>query len=139
MDPWWELLGAAIAFAGATFLFLGALGMLRMPDAYTRIQAGTKASTLGVALSLLGLGIYHPAWLPKLLVIALFALLTNPVSAHALARAAHKAGVPMRGPSMGDALADHEAHEAHTEATMAARAAGTEPPPPAPSAQETAP
>ena len=69
-----------IVLVGAVFLVLAAVGVLRMPDPYNRIQAGTKASTLGVVLALAGLGIYEPAWLPKLLVIALFVLITNPVS-----------------------------------------------------------
>ena len=60
------------------FCFLGALGLLRMPDVYNRIQAGTKAVTLGSLSLLLGVGLHHPEWWAKLLVIALFILLTNP-------------------------------------------------------------
>ena len=60
-----------------------------MPDTFTRIQAGTKASTLGNMLVLAGLGIYHPDWTLKLLIIAYFVLMTNPLSSHALSRAAH--------------------------------------------------
>ena len=42
-----ELIGSLFILTGAVFLFSAGLGLLRMPDAYTRIQAGTKASTLG--------------------------------------------------------------------------------------------
>ena len=63
--------------------------MLRMPDAFTRIQAGTKASTLGNTLVLVGIAFYHPGWSLKLLIIVYFVLMTNPISSHALARAAN--------------------------------------------------
>lgn len=102
------LTGEIVAVAGALFLFLGALGIARMPDLYNRMQAGTKATTLGNILTLTGLGIMRPEWLPKILLIALFVLLTNPISSHALARAAHRAGVPLTGGSVRDDLAARE-------------------------------
>ena len=69
--------------------------MLRMPDVFTRMQAGTKASTLGNALVLAGIAVYHPGWSLKLLILIYFVLMTNPISSHALARAAHAIGIPM--------------------------------------------
>jgi multicomponent Na+:H+ antiporter subunit G len=84
-----ELLGSLIILTGSVFLFSAGLGVLRMPDSYNRIQTGTKASTLGTILVLLGLAVLHPAWTWKLLILIFFVLLTNPVSSHALARAAH--------------------------------------------------
>jgi multicomponent Na+:H+ antiporter subunit G len=92
-----SLLGDLLMIIGALFCFLGALGLLRMPDVYNRIQAGTKAVTLGSLSLLLGVGLHHPSWWAKLLVIALFILLTNPIGSSALARAFHKAGVPLWG------------------------------------------
>ena len=80
---------------GALFCFLGALGLLRMPDVYNRIQAGTKAVTMGSLSLLLGVGLRHPEWWPKLLILALFILLTNPIGSSTLARAFHRAGVPL--------------------------------------------
>jgi len=80
---------------GALFCFLGALGLLRMPDVYNRIQAGTKAVTLGSLSLLLGVALRHPEWWPKLLIVGLFILLTNPIGSSTLARAFHKAGVPL--------------------------------------------
>lgn len=101
-----EMIGAAITLGGAVFLFLGALGIVRMPDLYNRMQAGTKATTLGNILSLTGLGLLQPAWLPKILLIALFVLITNPISSHALARAAHTAGIPLADGSVKDDLSE---------------------------------
>ena len=101
-----ELIGSILVLLGAIFHFSAGLGMLRMPDAYTRMQAGTKASTLGTTLVLLGLAIYHPGWGLKLLIIIFFVLMTNPISSHALARAAYGIGIPMAGKAGIDALRD---------------------------------
>lgn len=103
-----ELVGSIVVLAGAFFLFSAGLGLLRMPDTFTRIQAGTKASTLGNILVLAGLGIYHPDWALKLLVVACFVLMTNPLSSHALSRAAHAIRVPMAKSTVVDALRDEQ-------------------------------
>ena len=100
--------GAALTLLGSIFLFLGALGIFRMPDVYNRMQAGTKATTLGNMLTLLGLGLLIPGWLPKIITIILFVLITNPISSHALARAAHRHGVKLASGSVLDALSDDE-------------------------------
>jgi multicomponent Na+:H+ antiporter subunit G len=99
-----ELLGSMLVLLGALFHFSAGLGMLRMPDVYTRMQAGTKASTLGNTLVLAGLAIYHPGWGLKLLIIIYFVLMTNPISSHALARAAYGCKIPIAGSSGIDAL-----------------------------------
>ncbi len=78
---------------GAIFLFLGSLGILRMPDIYNRLQAGTKASTLGSLGMLLGIGLLQPEWFVKVFIIMLLILLTNPISSHAIARGSYKSGV----------------------------------------------
>lgn len=101
-----ELIGSIVILGGAFFLFSAGLGLLRMPDVFTRIQAGTKASTLGNILILVGLGIYHPDWALKLVIIAYFVLMTNPLSSHALSRAAYAMGTPMAPTTVADALAD---------------------------------
>ena len=62
-----ELIGSILILLGAIFLFSAGLGMLRMPDVFTRLQAGTKASTLGNLLVLAGIAFYHPGWGLKLL------------------------------------------------------------------------
>jgi len=87
------LLGDVFLLIGAAFCLLGALGLLRMPDVYNRIQAGTKAVTLGTLALLIGVGFRQPEWWPKLLVIGVFILLTNPIGSSTIARALHRAGV----------------------------------------------
>jgi multicomponent Na+:H+ antiporter subunit G len=101
-----KLVGSFLVLLGGIFLFSAGLGMLRMPDAFTRIQAGTKASTLGNMLVLLGIAVYHPDWSPKLLIVIYFVLLTNPISSHALARAALAIRIPMANGTIVDALRD---------------------------------
>lgn len=87
-----DLLGGVLLVGGAAFLLLGGLGLVRMPDVFNRIQAGTKATTLGTLLSLAGVACLHPDWSLKLLLIGLFILFTNPLSSQVLARASHRAG-----------------------------------------------
>nr|WP_301294318.1 monovalent cation/H(+) antiporter subunit G [Nitrobacter winogradskyi] len=105
------MIGSLVILVGAVFLFSAGLGLLRMPDAYTRIQAGTKASTLGNMLVLVGLAFYHPGWTFKLILIVYFVLMTNPISSHALSRAAHRIRIPMAGSTIVDTLAEDERRE----------------------------
>jgi multicomponent Na+:H+ antiporter subunit G len=103
-----ELIGSILVLIGAFFLFSAGLGLMRMPDAYTRIQAGTKATTLGNVLVVAGIAFYHPDWTFRLILVALFVLLTNPVSSHALSRAAHAIRTQMTPATVSDALRDEE-------------------------------
>jgi len=103
-----ELLGSLTVLTGSVFLFSAGLGVLRMPDSYNRIQTGTKASTLGTILVLCGLALLHPAWTWKLLMLIFFVLLTNPVSSHALARAAHSIRITETESTVVDRLEEEE-------------------------------
>ncbi|WP_233808602.1 monovalent cation/H(+) antiporter subunit G [Paraburkholderia sp. HP33-1] len=107
-----ELIGSVFILVGAVFLFSAGLGILRMPDAYTRIQAGTKASTLGNMLVLIGLAFYHPNWTFRLILLIYFVLVTNPVSSHALSRAAWLIRTPMTPSAVVDALAEEDGRTA---------------------------
>ena len=82
---------------GSSFAFLAALGVLRMPDVFTRMQASTKASTLGLGCLLIGavLQFADLASIIRVVSIAAFTLLTTPVSAHLIARAAYRADIPL--------------------------------------------
>lgn len=94
--------GDGLLLLGAFFCFLGALGLMRMPDVYNRIQTSTKSVTLGTLSVLAGVGFFHPDWWPKLLAIAGLLLLTNPVGSSTIARALYRAGVrPWRVPRDG--------------------------------------
>ena len=88
-----RLLADLFLLIGAAFTLFGAIGLIRMPDVYNRIQAGTKAVTLGTLSLLIGIALLYPHWWPKLLVIGLLILITNPLGSSTIARALLMAGV----------------------------------------------
>ena len=92
-----DLVSGAFLVLGATFALLAAIGVVRMPDVYTRMQASTKASTLGLACLLVGLAVRHPETgvIIRAVSIAAFMMLTTSVAAHVIARAAALARVPL--------------------------------------------
>ncbi|MBA7666466.1 Na(+)/H(+) antiporter subunit G [subsurface metagenome] len=106
-----QVFGIIITAIGTIFLFLGGLGVFRFPDVYNRLQAGTKCTTLGAFLTIIGVGITQPDWLPKTLVIALFILITNPISNHALGRASRKSGVSLCDKSVVDKAGEFEEYK----------------------------
>lgn len=101
-----DIIGALCILGGTSFLLLGGLGLVRMPDVYNRIQAGTKATTLGTLLSLLGVAFLHPEWSLKLLAIGAFLIFTNPLSSQVLARASHRSGIKLANTTRIDRLAE---------------------------------
>jgi multicomponent Na+:H+ antiporter subunit G len=101
------LIASITTLIGSAFLLLGAVGLIRMPDVYNRMQAGTKATTIGSILFLLGIGLAVPGWIVKLIVVILFILFTNPVSTNSLSRAAHKVGIKLTEKTLRDDLAEH--------------------------------
>jgi multicomponent Na+:H+ antiporter subunit G len=90
-----------MTFFGFLFISLGvfafvisSIGLLRMPDLYARIHAGAKSPTMATLLVIAGAIFLEPAWAPKLLLLAAFVLLTNPLSSSVIARASHKINIP---------------------------------------------
>jgi multicomponent Na+:H+ antiporter subunit G len=90
-----EILALPFLFAGAFFLLVGSIGIIRLPDFFTRTHATSKSDTLGIMLVLGGLAIYEGLTLnsAKLLLAIVFVALANPVGSHALARAALRFGL----------------------------------------------
>ena len=89
-----NVLSGAMIMAGAFFILVGAIGIIRMPDVFTRMHAASVMETAGAGFLLIGLMIQAGPTLLALklaFVLALF-LLTAPVAAHALAQAALSAG-----------------------------------------------
>ena len=99
-----KITGAILSLIGSLFILFAAIGLLRMPDIYNRIQAGTKATTLGSMLTLLGVGLVHPDWLMKIILLIVFVMISNPVSSHVLGRAAHFIGIPLSEKTNIDSL-----------------------------------
>lgn len=90
-----DALSWALLAAGGLFCVIGAAGLLRMPDFFTRMHAASVIDTLGAGLILLGLALQAGLTLVtvKLLVIGLLVLFTSPTATHALARAALARGL----------------------------------------------
>lgn len=81
--------------AGVFFTFVAAVGLIRMPDVYTRAHATSKADTLGTVLTVAGISVAFQAGVPriKLLLLAVFMLVTGPTATHAITRAAYDQGI----------------------------------------------
>ena len=101
-----DIIVGIFAFLGTVFVFLAAVGMIRMPDTYLRISVTTKAATLGIGLLMLAGAIHSNdiAITAKVLAIILFILLTAPVSAHLIGRTSYYSGVKMWKNSIMDDL-----------------------------------
>jgi len=108
-----HILGSFVTLVGSIFLLLGAIGIIRMPDIYNRMQAGTKATTLGSILFLFGIGISHIncECIGRIFALILFIIFTNPISSHALARAAHFKGIKLTEKTVKDSLRRDEEGE----------------------------
>ena len=93
-----EMAVIALCVIGVFFSFTGALGIVRMPDLYTRIQCSTKTITAGAIPLLCAVALakgLDTAYAARALIVVVLLLLVNPIAAHALVRAAYKSGVPM--------------------------------------------
>jgi multicomponent Na+:H+ antiporter subunit G len=85
-------LGYIFIFLGVIAFLISSIGLVRMPDIYTRMHAGTKTTTIGIILIVLGAGCIETSWAWKLILLAVFILLTNPLSSSVIARASHSDG-----------------------------------------------
>lgn len=89
-----ELIAALFMLGGAIFFIASAIGMMRLPDFYTRIHASGNSETLGCMLSFIGLMIYEGATLTslKMALVFIIVFLANPIGSHILSKAAYKSG-----------------------------------------------
>jgi multicomponent Na+:H+ antiporter subunit G len=92
-----EAIACLLMIVGASFMLLGALGVARMPDLYTRMQSTTKAATLGVGCLFAGAAFYFGTLGVAVRAIAavVFVFLTQPIAAHMISRAGYFMGVPL--------------------------------------------
>lgn len=119
MNPAGEILLSVLIVAGAIFTFIGSLGLARFRDFYTRLHGPTKATTLGVGCLLIASSLYFSLTGESIslheILVMLFLLITAPISAHLLAKAAlHRrlpsiAALPDKPPAINSASWPDEA------------------------------
>lgn len=87
-------IGLLFIVAGFGFMLIGSIGIIRLPDFFARTHAASKVDTVGIMIVLIGIAVLEGLTLTsgKVLLAAVFLVLTNPVAAHALARAAIRKG-----------------------------------------------
>jgi len=99
---------AMLVVLGTVIMLISSLGVLRLPDVYTRAHATTKSATLGLLCILAGTFIHflyhHHLVSIRLILVIFFVFMTAPVAGHMIIRAAHRSGVPLADISVRDAI-----------------------------------
>lgn len=105
-----ETISAIILLMGAFFVFVAALGLIRLPDLLMRMHATTKAGTLGAGLILVALAVYFAdvAVSARAIATIVFILLTAPVAAHLIGRSGYYIGIDLWKGTTTDELSKNE-------------------------------
>jgi multicomponent Na+:H+ antiporter subunit G len=105
-----DLVAACLLAFGALVTFLAAYGVLRLPDSLMRMQATSKATTLGVGCVLLAVAVAFDdvGVRTKAALVVLFLFVTQPIAAHLMARASYRSGSPLWEGTVVNELADEE-------------------------------
>lgn len=103
-----EAVAAVLVILGSLFALVSAVGMLRLPDTLIRMHAATKAGTLGAGLILAAVAIGYGdlGMTLRALMTMAFLLLTAPVAAHLIGRAAYRSGITLSSHTWVDQLKD---------------------------------
>ncbi len=101
-----DILCAVLIVTGSAFMLVAGLGVVRMPDLFMRMQAATKAATLGAGCMLLAVAVHFGDLMivTRALLVIAFIFLTAPVAAHTIARAAYSVGTPLWEGTLADEL-----------------------------------
>lgn len=118
-----EMISLLLLLTGAVFVFIAALGVVRMPDMFLRMSAASKAGSLGASLALLASALYFYDLAIAIRVIATiaFIFLTTPVAAHLITRAAYVNDVPLWEKTICNELQgryDQETHRLASSSTQ---------------------
>ncbi|MEM6972823.1 MAG: monovalent cation/H(+) antiporter subunit G [Pseudomonadota bacterium] len=105
-----EIVASVLIVAGALFALVAGIGLVRMQDVFMRMHGSTKAGTLGVGLVMLGCAVgFDDEWaIARAVGAFVFLLLTAPVAAHMIGRAAYLARTPLSPATVIDERRDHE-------------------------------
>lgn len=123
-----EIASATIIIIGVLFVLTSALGVVRLPDFYIRVSAITKAATLGVACIMVGVAIYFNEVdvALKAAAIFIFLLITSPIAAHIIGRAAYEDGVPLWKKTTFDEFRDYREGKLKSEQEKSANSEAEE-------------
>ncbi|MBI03322.1 MAG: Na+/H+ antiporter subunit G [Acidimicrobiaceae bacterium] len=110
MDTVRDVITVILLGSGLSFMLIGAWGVVRLPDAYHRLHASSKCSTLGLFGMLAGAVVYIGTVdaLIKAALTLLFTVVATPVGSHILAKAAHSRGLRQWDHTLSDELADDQ-------------------------------
>ena len=116
-----EIISLIFIIVGAAFMLISALGVVRMPDLYLRMSASTKSATLGITAILLATAIHFNelSISGRAIATIIFILLTAPVAAHLMGRAAYFNGVPLWEKTHHDDLHGQYDPDTHQLASLA--------------------
>ena len=105
-----EVTTVVFLVSGLGFMLAGVCGIVRLPDAYHRLHASSKCSTLGLLGLLLGAAVHigTPEAVMKAVVTLVFAFVATPVGAHVLAKSAHASGMRQWEGTLSDELAEDQ-------------------------------
>lgn len=134
-----DVITAILMLFGAALMLVAAIGILRMPDVFTRMHAATKTSTLGAGSMFLAVAVFYGeiGIATRAILVIAFLFLTIPVSAHMIARAAYFVGTPLWEGTVIDELRDAynpathelESRDVGTQGAVIPTPPQTDPPP----------
>ena len=96
MDSFLQFIALIAVIIGTLFSVIGILGLIRLPDVYSRLQATGKVAVFGVVLLLVAAAAWTPLSWGRALLLILLLMVAGPVTSHAIASAAYRIGTPMR-------------------------------------------
>jgi multicomponent Na+:H+ antiporter subunit G len=105
VDTILQIIALIAVIIGTFFSIVGILGLIRLPDVYSRLQATGKVAVFGVVLLLVAAAAWTPLGWGRALLLILLLMVAGPVTSHAIASAAYRIGIPMKQ-AISDDLAD---------------------------------
>jgi multicomponent Na+:H+ antiporter subunit G len=125
-----QVLSLIFLFLGAAFMLVAAIGVARMPDLFMRLHASTKSATLGAGCLMLGAAIHflELGVAARALAVMVFFIVTAPISAHVIGRAAYFARVPLWEGTLSDELRGRYDEATHDLASPVQSAESSAPP-----------
>ena len=112
MDTVLQLIALIAVIVGTFFSVVGILGLIRLPDVYSRLQATGKVAVFGVVLLLVAAAVWTPLGWGRALLLILLLMVAGPVTSHAIASAAYRIGIPLKQSIRDDLARDASSSKA---------------------------